>query len=224
MPSSDDILKSARFLANNYLYVAIVWHLLIYFFLFLCVFSRFQLSGSSLGSLVSLALLSVSFFAWQVNNPVNGTVFLSAGILLLFFSFKEKRGDLFYNPSFLLRATGIVVLFLGLIYPHFLGPQFLVYLYAAPIGILPCPTLLIATGLSMIFVSGRSRKRLIVLLMLDILYGLMGVFWLHVYLDIILLIASAGLLVQLILYSQLSKKPGEPKYRLINPKKQLISH
>jgi hypothetical protein len=98
-----------------------------------------------------------------------------------------------------LRIIGVTVLIFGLVYPHFLGPQLLLYLYAAPVGIIPCATLLMVTGFTLVFDLKQSQKWMIVLLATDIFYGLFGVLKLHVYLDIFLLIASAALIIQIIL-------------------------
>jgi hypothetical protein len=119
--------------------------------------------------------------------------------MLLYFSFTAKSKEITLNPSFIFKITGVFILFFGLVYPHFLGPRLLVYLYAAPIGIIPCATLLMITGFSVIFLLGQSLKWIFTLLTANLFYGLFGVFRLQVYIDILLLFASCILLIQLIL-------------------------
>lgn len=109
-----------------------------------------------------------------------------------------------------MRAAGSVILFFGIIYPHFLGPHLFIYLYAAPVGIIPCATLLMITGFSLLFLLRQSVKWMWVLLMADLFYGTFGVLRLQVYIDVILLFASSVLFVQLILQQKISSNKNKP--------------
>lgn len=200
MPFTDEILQSLTYLANTYQHIAIVWHLVIYSLLLFLVVSKQKLSNRFVGSFLALPLLSVSFFAWLTGNPFTGIFFLVTGTVLFFFSFTAKPEQIVFNPSFSLRVTGIVILFFGLAYPHFLGSQVLIYLYAAPVGIIPCATLLMVTGFSVMFSLRQSLKWMLALFSADLFYGLFGVFRLHVYIDIFLLFASCVLFIQFMLW------------------------
>jgi hypothetical protein len=198
MLSPDDIIRALHYLADHYVNVAISWHIIIYGFLLFILIAKRKVTNRLIGGLLSLPVFSVSIFAWQIQNPFNGTLFLILGMLLFVFSFKVKSQRIVVNPSFAIRASGIAILLSGLIYPHFLGQEFSIYLYAAPTGIIPCPTLLMITGFSLIFLLKQSYKWMMALLVADVLYGLLGVFLLGVELDIMLLLASALLFSQML--------------------------
>src|SRR5215204_5513372 len=209
MPSANDILRTTTYLAQHYITVAIAWHLLLYFFLLMVLLGKNKPSNRIVGLFLTIPLLSVSFFAWQVSNPFNGVSFLMIGMALFYLSIHAKPERLVLNPSLSLKITGAGMLLFGLVYPHFLGQQLVVYLYASPTGIIPCPTLLMITGVNLIFLSQQSSKSLIVLLVADMFYGLFGIFKLHVYLDILLVIGSIALFVQLMLQRNLLKNLDE---------------
>ena len=210
MPSTDEILQSLTYLANNYKHIAIIWHLVMYSLLLFLVVSKEKLSNRFVGCFLTLPLLSVSFFAWLANNPFSGMFFLVIAVILFIFSFAAESKQVVFNPSFSLRLAGIVILFFGMIYPHFLGPQFYIYLYAAPIGIIPCATLLMVTGFSLTFQLRQPLKWMLVLLAADLFYGVFGVFRLDVYLDILLLLAAFTLVAQLVLWRRF---PGDQHTR-----------
>lgn len=185
--------------------IAIVWHLVLYIFLAFVLLTKSKVSNRITGCLLSLLLLSVSLFAWLAKNPFNGLVFLLAGLGMFFFSCTVPTVKIKLNPSVRLRAAGIIILLFGLVYPHFLGPPGFVYIYGAPAGIIPCPTLLVITGFSLMFQLWQSRKWMIILLTADIFYSLLGVFLLHVYIDVLLVVASVLLFVQLLADKKLEK-------------------
>ena len=78
-------------------------------------------------------------------------------------------------------------------YPHFLETdRWMTYAYAAPLGVLPCPTLSAVIGATLIFGLLGSVTWSITLAAFGLVYGVIGVFVLGVQLDYALL---AGALV-----------------------------
>jgi hypothetical protein len=69
------------------------------------------------------------------------------------------------------------------------------YLIAAPMGLIPCPTLSTVIGLTLLFQSFNSTRWTIVLALIGLFYGLFGVVRLHVYIDVILVIGSVLLII-----------------------------
>jgi hypothetical protein len=66
-------------------------------------------------------------------------------------------------------------------YPHFLdAKQWTAYLYAAPLGLLPCPTLSTVIGLTLMLGIFRSKPWSITLAVAAFVYGAVGVFVLRV--------------------------------------------
>jgi hypothetical protein len=183
---------------------SILWHaLLITFFI---LFSRQAVTNRLTGYLVSLLFLSVSLFAWQIRNPFNGLVFLVAGLLLIIVTRRQKNFSVVLNKNVWFKTAGILVFLSGFVYPHFLSNDVWVHLVVAPIGLIPCPTLLIVTGLALIIDLKQPRLFLTLLIVLDAFYGLFGVFKLEVSLDGILIVSALVLLLQTFVFTKPSKK------------------
>lgn len=86
----------------------------------------------------------------------------------------------------------MLVLF-GTAYPHFLATgSWTEYAYAAPLGLIPCPTLAVVIGFTLMFRNLGITAWKVLLIIAGLLYGLIGVFGLGVLLDVALL---AGTLV-----------------------------
>jgi hypothetical protein len=81
-------------------------------------------------------------------------------------------------------------------YPHFLSGPAWQYLYAAPLGLLPCPTLAYLLGASLLTNSFGSKTWAILLGSLGLLYGVIGVFVLRVALDWFLVAGGAVLVAR----------------------------
>ena len=79
----------------------------------------------------------------------------------------------------------------GWVYPHFLiGEPRAVYLVAAPVGLLPCPSLAVAVGFALLTGAVGTRTYRFTLATLGLFYGLFGVVRLGVALDGGLIAAS----------------------------------
>jgi hypothetical protein len=98
--------------------------------------------------------------------------------------------------SFARVAPGVAFVVFGATYPHFLQVEsWPTYLYASPFGILPCPTLSVLIGTTLIFSNLGSTSWSAALAGTGFLYGVIGLFRLGVLLDAGLLFASAVLAV-----------------------------
>ena len=79
---------------------------------------------------------------------------------------------------------GVLLVAFGWTYPHFLKAEsWTAYVYATPFGLLPCPTLSTAIGVTLVFGVLRSAPWSTVLAVAGITYGAIGVFSLGVTLD-----------------------------------------
>jgi hypothetical protein len=194
MPPADQMPNSLREVANTWKIVSILWH--IYFGVFVVALAfRFRPSKRITGILLGLPFLSVSAFAWLSSNPFNGTVFTLVSIALLLAAAKLLR-DSVQVASLWSLIAGVLLFLFGWIYPRFLDTSsYLPYLYAAPIGIIPCPTLIIAIG-SVLILDGLGSHRLnTVLGLAGLLYGIMGVAYLHIALDWALILGACFTLI-----------------------------
>jgi hypothetical protein len=76
----------------------------------------------------------------------------------------------------------------GWTYPHFLeASSWTSYLYAAPLGLVPCPTLSLLVGVSLIVGSLDSKAWANTVAAAALVYGVIGVFALGVAIDAVLL-------------------------------------
>lgn len=195
MPDKEQILATLHSISNEYSLVAILWHAVILIFVTL-LFFRVTPTSRLMGILIALPLISVAVFAWISGNPFNGSVFALLAILVLFFGFRAPA-DPVETSSLPFLIIGILMVLFGLVYPHFLeNGSPIRYLYAAPTGLIPCPTLSLVIGMLLIFGGVQSQAITLTLVVAGLFYGLFGAFRLGVTLDLFLLFGTGTLLVQ----------------------------
>jgi len=195
MPASAEILAGLSQIANGWSIVAIAWHAAIGALL-LALFLGWRPPRALFAALMALPLLSVSLFAWLAGNPFNGAVFVTAAAAVLGLGAVSPGARISLSTGGYLFA-GLAVIGFGWLYPHFLesGPVWR-YLYAAPTGLVPCPTVSAVTGLALVTRGLDSRAVSLLLAALGLFYGLFGALRLGVHLDIGLVVAAAVLAVQ----------------------------
>jgi hypothetical protein len=189
MPNSEQILNGLSAIANQWQILAIAWH--IYFTVLAGgLVLGFRPSKLVAAILLALPLLSVSILAWLAANPFNGLLFLLTSVALLMIAIRLPQEQIEIAPLWLTTA-GIFLSLFGWLYPHFLeSASFLPYLYAAPTGLIPCPTLSIVTGLSLMVGGLQSRAWSVVLGGMGLFYALFGAMRLGVTIDLILLLGA----------------------------------
>jgi hypothetical protein len=199
MPAPEDILVGLAEIANSRRVLAIVWH--VYFAMLaagLAVGMRPTKSIS--GVFLALPLFSVGILAWLAGNPFNGTVFILAAAILISIALRFPRTPIKMGSRWMVISGALMFIF-GWAYPHFLdASSYLVYVYSAPTGLIPCPTLSIIIGSTLIVDGLGSRAWSLVLGATGIFYGAFGAFVLGVTLDLVLLICAA-LLTGMVLVS-----------------------
>lgn len=193
MPGSTEILEGLSTIAQSWRSLALFWH--VYFALLaIAVLIGWRPMNRSAGALLIPPLASVSVLAWLEGNPFNGTCFGFLAIVLV-----ALLRMLPATPVRLGSAPWLVISLLlfafGWIYPHFLeaSPSFM-YLYAAPLGLVPCPTLSMVVGSLMAFRGLGSRAWTGVLTVAAAFYGVFGSVYLGVIIDWVLTAGAAGLL------------------------------
>ena len=195
MPKTQEIIASLQSLANDYSIVAIFWHIMFYFLLAFLI-AKWNPSNKLLGILICLPLLSVAIFAWIAGNPFNGSLFSLIAILIFIFSLRAPSGPITLS-TFPYYFIGILMIAFGLIYPHFLNTDsFIKYLYASPLGLVPCPTLSLLIGFVLLYNGFGSNSISIAFIVIGLFYGIFGVFKLGVYLDLGLLFGTITLLIK----------------------------
>lgn len=205
MPTAVDILKILGSVANNYSGVAIGWHVLILIMVVLLAF-KWRPSNSLMSAIVCLPVVSVGVLNFMEGNPFNGIVFSVLAVLFLFFGYRGNR-DSVKVASVLPVIAGSLMVIYGFFYPHFLeGTSLIAYLYAAPTGLIPCPTLALLIGFAMIFDGFKSKGWSLTLIAAGIFYGGFGIFRLKVTLDIVLLAGTLLFLVQFLFSINFKRK------------------
>lgn len=189
MPAPEQILNGLREIANNWRAIAIFWH--VYFAaVALGLIFGVRLSKRATGILLALPLFSVSGLAWSSANPFNGIVFALLGILMVVISVTLPWGNVHIAPLGI-AIPGVLMFIFGWAYPHFLEtPSFVPYLYSAPTGLIPCPTLSIVIGLALILDGLGSRPWSFILGAAGLFYGIFGAARLGVIIDVVLLLGA----------------------------------
>ena len=109
------------------------------------------------GILLALPLASVSLLAWLCGTPFNGTTFAIMTAALMGAAFSLPRTPLQVGAPWLV-VPGVLLVAFGWVYPHFLRTDsWATYLYAAPLGLIPCPTLSAVIGTALVVRGLNSR-------------------------------------------------------------------
>lgn len=194
MPNADQILSGLRAVANEWPVLAALWHL---FFgaLGVALAAGWRPERRDLGLYLVLPLISVSALGWMYWNPFNGTLVAAVGLVLLVTSVLLGRERVSPGPVWMI-VPGVLLFLFGWGYPHFLDTAaWWPYAWRAPTGLVPCPTLAIITGLTMVFGGFGSRFWAWVLGVTGLFYGLAGAFYLGVTIDWALAAGSLLLIV-----------------------------
>ena len=190
---SDAILASAAAIANEWRMLAAGWHLAAA----AVIVALWQpgADGRSIAAVLSLMPLSVAAMAAWSGNPVNLAMFLVLGLIMLALAGTAVPPLVRFGarPDV---AAGAALCAFGWVYPHFLDGSAWQYLYAAPLGLLPCPTLAFLMGLSLATNSFDSKPWAILLGSMGLLYGVTGVFILRVTIDWFLIAGGAALVAR----------------------------
>lgn len=192
MPSPEEVLGGLTAIANQARTLAIAWHIALGA-LVLALTAGWRPSNRLVAYLLVAPLTSVSALAWTAGNLFNGAVFallaLSLAVVVRWIPATPVR---IAPVSFL--ALGAALVAFGWFYPHFLATdRFLDYAYAAPLGLLPCPTLSAVIGLTMLLNSLSSRVWSGILAAAGLFYGVIGAVVLGVSLDYVLVAGAAAL-------------------------------
>lgn len=189
MPTAEELRAGLSAIANDWRQLSMLWHG--YFtVLILVLISGLRPTVRTCGLLLALPLLSVSVLAWIHNNPFNGASFALMGILLPGIAAYRGREEVRVSPRWL-TVSGAFMVGFGWLYPHFLNnPAPAAYLYSAPTGLIPCPTLSIVIGFTLMLGGLRSRPWCLVLTMAGLFYGAFGVGWLGVKIDGVLCLGA----------------------------------
>ncbi len=191
MPPSTEILVGLQTIANEWRSAAIAWHIALGAFV-VALLAGWRPGRRLAALLLAAPLASVSAMAWLGGNPFNGTVFAVTTLALAVVALRLPDSPVTPGGQGAVMVGGFLVPF-GWFYPEFLvDVHWTAYAYASPLGLIPCPTLMAVTGLTLALGGFGSRAWPPIVAVVGVLYGLMGVLALGVSIDAVLV---AGALV-----------------------------
>lgn len=182
MPGATEILDGLSAIANQATDLAVAWHIAIAMAL-IALAGGWRPSQRTARLLIGMLLASVAGVAIAFGNPFNTFVFAASAMALTAMAMVGNRRVVARGSA---RSGGIgaAMIAFGWIYPHFLDGSATAYLYAAPVGLIPCPTLAVAIGFALLGNGLGSRAWSLTLAAVGLFYGLFGVVRLGVFLDI----------------------------------------
>ncbi len=194
MPSAQDILNLTASISTSMVPLAIAWHVILGLTIIaLLVGWR---PARKLGALLlSIPLLSVGITGLAYNSLFNGIVFILFAIILAVIGLRLSPVCYYTAPGWG-RLFGWLMLFFAWIYPHFGTGSWVHYLYASPLGLIPCPTTSMVIGFALLADGFSSRAWTWVLIVLGLFYGLFGAIRLGVWIDFFLLIGTLMLIAE----------------------------
>jgi hypothetical protein len=186
MPSPAEILNGLTTISNEWRVVAVAWHVLLGVLTLTLAFGWRPTSRVMAACLIS-PLLSVSALAWWSRNPFNGAILGLLALILFALCRRLGPGRIEIGRRSYVIAGAVLIGF-GWLYPHFLHTGSLVaYVYAAPLGLIPCPTLSAIVGMSLMMSPLRSSAWSAAVAAAGVFYGVIGVFYLGVAIDVVLI-------------------------------------
>lgn len=191
MPTPTEILESLSRISNDGWFLALVWHALVSVGL-LALATGARPSGRVVGLATSTLPASVSAMAFAYGNPFNGAVFALLAAALAGVAARADAAPITVRAGWA-GALGAVLAAFGWLYPHFLDASPTAYLIAAPLGLVPCPTLSMMLGLALLGAGPAGRAWPALLLVAGAFYALVGAFRLGVWIDLIMLVGVLGL-------------------------------
>jgi hypothetical protein len=182
MPQATDILDGLSAIANQATAVAVAWHIAVATALVVLA-SGWRPSRRTARLLIGTPLASVAGVAVVFDNPFNGSVFAATALATTVLAMIGDRSVVSPGSPWT-RGIGVAMIAFAWVYPHFLEGDATAYLYASPVGLIPCPTLAMAIGFALLGNGLGSPAWSLTLAAVGLFYGLFGVLRLGVFLDI----------------------------------------
>lgn len=194
MPTPEQILQGLTAISNEARWVAISWHA-VALALGFALLLGWRPPQRVFGLVLALPLLSASIAAWAFRNPFNGTTILLVALVMVVTALRSSTKPIGPGPTWTI-VSGALMTGFGLLYPHFLAAESVIdYMYAAPVGLVPCPTLSVVVGLLLISGGLGARALSSTVSIAGLFYGLFGTLRLGVMIDVVLIAGAGQLLV-----------------------------
>jgi hypothetical protein len=190
MPTSQQILASLATVSTELAWLAIVWHVVIVA-LVLALVAGYRPSLRHAALMLAAPVTSVAIVSLVHGNWFNGISFILLASALAWV--RPPNGPRITAGPAWLFPVGLGLVIFGLCYPEFVVGPSIRALYAAPVGLVPCPTLALVAGFTLIAGGLATRKIPVLLAIWTAFYAIFGMFRLGVMLDVGLVVAALGL-------------------------------
>jgi hypothetical protein len=194
MPSSEWILSNLTRTANEAQAMALLWHVVVVA-AGVALLHRWRPTARVAGVVLTAPLVSVSALAFIFGNRFNGLVFAALAVALFAAALRSCPDSYTFSARPVwTKVAGATLVAFGWFYPHFFRESSLFhYAAAAPLGVIPCPTLSFLIGATLL-AGGLSVLWSVVLGLGGLFYGLFGVVRLGVQVDVVLVVGALFLL------------------------------
>jgi hypothetical protein len=193
VPTQREILDALARIADNAFAIAVVWHVIIALALVLLI-GGWRPHNRTAALLIVAPIASAAVVAWAYANPFNGAILTIVAVVGVALAARLHSGQVARGPQWSWWLGAAMVAF-AWVYPHFLtGRSPLAYLYGSPVGLIPCPTLALVIGVTLLGGGLGARAFSTLLGSVGALYALFGAIRLGVLLDLGLLAGAVGLL------------------------------
>jgi hypothetical protein len=192
MPDAPQILASLTSIAGDGIVLAIAWHVVV-LGLIVAVLAGWRPARRTVGLAIAAPLVTASVLAFSYGNPFNGAVLAALALIVAYGALQRpERAEL--TP---VCPMGYAMIAFALVYPHFLGDRaWFAYLWGAPVGLIPCPTLALAVGATLLTGAPAGRRAAYALAAAALFYGLFGAIRLGVWIDVALVLGGAALIAR----------------------------
>ncbi len=196
MPTPAEILRQLEETSRVLTPIAMAWHIVLAAAV-LAVLGRWRPSQRT--ALVALAApaASVALAASEYGSAFNVLSFAILTALLGMAAWRASAAPVSRGPAWA-TVIGAAALAYGWIYPHFVEGGPLLAVIAAPIGLVPCPTLAVIAGFALIGGGFGSRGAVATVATWSAFYAVFGIARLGVVLDAGLAAAAVALAALLI--------------------------
>jgi hypothetical protein len=188
MPNGDAISTLLATMTHQLAPLAIAWHVMLVLVL-AAIVAGWRPSRRVAAVLLVTPVMSVGLVALIYGNVFNAASFLVLALLL------GVLGDGLAPARAQLRGSwlGAALIAYGVVYPHFVAGAWYRALVMAPIGVVPCPTLALVCGVTLVAGGFSSRAIPLALGVWTAFYALFGVTVLGVGIDVGLLAGALGM-------------------------------
>lgn len=196
MPSSAGIQELLAATTRELAPLALAWHLALAA-IAVAYLRGWRPAPHRCAPLLAVPVLSVSIVAFAFGNMLDGASFAALAIILVVTGLRAPGVHLERGPAWS-RWLGCALILFGMWYPHLVEGAWYRVLAVAPLGVVPCPTLALVAGVTLVADGFGSRAIPAVIALWAGFYARLGIFNQGALVDIGLLVAMLGLIAMLV--------------------------